>query len=436
MENMDIYSDSNDVEGINSTESLFLTQNRYGLLTITIGASSNKGFLTCENINNGTLNSSSTGFTTVHRKRATVNTGGKSSQNVSDADYDDLSTDDKLSVMFAQMKSIGQKVDDCLLLHNRVHTIENTLSGFDHRLKLLEYKSIDLEARSRRNNLIFSGISELKDENCADRISEFLSYYLHINSCPPIPRAHRLGRYRRGSVRSIIVYFLDYRDTVYVLSQANKLKGTNFSINRDFPKEIVNARRRLWSEYKRLRSANPDCKTNIVYPANLVSNGHTVADEFPDWSLIMQASRTSTCSSEQHAVQTEPNITHDRHDKHNQHNNNRDPSTRSLNTAHAALSSKPRRVQSGSPHPLRGRSHAPVSRRSPISSQSTSAQESPNFQRPWTTRPVDSCRGPPVRTCTSNYLNLELCHWICQYDSTPLGTWGDRLYYKPAQNKG
>ena len=35
MENMDIYSDSNDVEGINSTESLFLTQNRYGLLTDT-----------------------------------------------------------------------------------------------------------------------------------------------------------------------------------------------------------------------------------------------------------------------------------------------------------------------------------------------------------------------------------------------------------------
>ena len=144
MENMDIYNDSNDVEGMNSSENLFLTQNRYGLLSDTNGANSNKRFLTCENISNGTRNLDSTGFTTVHRKRARINTGGKSSQNVSDADYDDLSTDEKLSVLFAQMKSIGQKVDHCLLLHNRVHTIENTLSDFDHRLKLLEYKSIDL----------------------------------------------------------------------------------------------------------------------------------------------------------------------------------------------------------------------------------------------------------------------------------------------------
>ena len=305
------------------------------------------------------------------------------------------------------MKSIGQKVDDCLLLHNRVHTIENILSGFDHRLKLLEYKSTDLEARFRRNNLTFSGISEVKDEYCSERIREFLSYYLHINSCPPIPRAHRLGRYRRGSVRSITVYILDYRDAVYVLSQANKLKGTNFIINRDFPKEIVNARRRPWSEYKRLRSANPDSKTNIVYSAKLVSNGRTVADEFPDWSLIMQASRTSTCSPEQHAEQTKPNGAHDRQDKHNQQDNNRESTMRSLNTARAAPSSKPRRVQSASPHPHRGRSHAPVSRRSPISSQSTSAHETPNFQRPWTTRPstpveVHQSRPAPATASTSN----------------------------------
>ena len=200
---------------------------------------------------------------------------------------------------------------------------------------------------------------------------------------------------------------IDYRDTVYVLSQANKLKGTNFSINKDFPKEIVNARRQLWSEYKRLRSANPDSKTNIVYSAKLVSNGRTVADEFPDWSLIMQASRTSTCSPKQHAEQTKPNSAHDRQDKHNQHDNNRESTMRSLNTARAAPSSKPRRVQSASPHPQRSRSHASISRRSPISSQFTSAHETPNFQRPWKTRPstlveVHQSRAAPATASTSN----------------------------------
>ena len=219
---------------------------------------------------------------------------------------------------------------------------------------------------------------------------------------------------------------------MYVLSRANKLKGTNFIINRDFPKEIVNARRRLWSEYKRLRSANPDSKTNIVYSPKLVSNGRTVADEFPDWSLIMQASRTSTCSPEQYAEQTKPNSTYDRQDKHNQHNNNRESTMRSLNTARAAPSpvvSNLRRhilTEVVLMHQLVVDLH--------LKSVYFGSRKS-KFPAPLDNSSVESCRGPPVPTCTSYCLNFELCDWICQYDSTPLGTRGDRLYHKPTQNK-
>ena len=200
------------------------------------------------------------------------------------------------------MKSIGQKVDDSLLLHTKVYNIESCLSDYDKRLKVLEYKSIDLESRSIRNNLIFNGIPESRDENCSTCIVHFLLQHLQIENCPQIPRAHRLGKFKQGSMRPIIVYFLDHRDTVYVLSQAYKLKDTKFSVNRDFPKEITNSRKRLRPEYKRLRHSNPDSKTSIINPAKLVSNGRTVADEFPDWDHYMQSNRPSsdivTCSSD------------------------------------------------------------------------------------------------------------------------------------------
>ena len=299
MASMDLtYGDDKSDE--DSHENLFFTQNRFeplnggnggnpnkeenGLHTVNemMVEGQNKHLSEAENVENGIhlLNNCEHGYTTVKRKR--VNTDGKSTQNISDNEYKEMSTDNKLTVMFKEMKCISQKVDDSLLLHCKVHNMERFLSDYDHRLRVLEYKSIDLEARSRRNNLLFNGIIESRDENCLSRIEQFLSEQLQIDNCPQFPRAHRLGKYKRDSIRPIIVYFLDYRDTVHILSQANKLKGTKFSVNRDFPKEITNARKRLWPEYKRLRQTAPDSKTSIVYPARLVSNGLTVADEFPE----------------------------------------------------------------------------------------------------------------------------------------------------------
>lgn len=123
---------------------------------------------------------------------------------------------------------------------------------------------MDLEARRRRNNLIFGGITETKNEDCCIVISDFLKDHLDIEPCPPISRAHRLGRYKHGSTRPIIVHFINSQHTELVISSANKLKNTSFNINRDFPKEIADARRVLWPEYKKLRQDYSDSKISIV----------------------------------------------------------------------------------------------------------------------------------------------------------------------------
>ena len=64
----------------------------------------------------------------------------------------------------------------------------------DKRLKLLEYKSIDQEARSRRNNLIFRGHPEVRyNDDCEAIIHSFLQRHLDIDpNLIRIQRAHRL----------------------------------------------------------------------------------------------------------------------------------------------------------------------------------------------------------------------------------------------------
>ena len=358
---------------------------------------------------------SENGLRSESRKRAREDSGGIRPTNLSQEEYENLTMENKLSVLFSQMKNVCDKVDDCILLQKRVNITENTLSNHDHRLKLLKYKSFDLEARSRRNNLIFSGISELRDENCTTRIDSFLKEHLGFTDCPPITRAHRLGKYKKGSTRSIIVCFLDFRDTNYVMSKAHMLKGKEYSINKDFPKEIVDARRRLWPEYKHLRQIDPGAKTSIVYPAKLISNGHTIADEFADWGPIMPESRTVHDQSTGPLNQSTVQLKH--HESRVHHNKNSDSSNSELinhcNTSQepvASSSHRSRRYQSPSPHPSRARNRAPVGRRADFNRQTPTSNSKQNFQRPWQSQQtstketsVNNTRSePPTRASANN----------------------------------
>lgn len=227
-----------------------------------------------------------------NQKSQRISTGSQhSSLFINKDEFKQLSMDDKLIAMFDEMGKMANKVDQCLHLHNRVNDLETHIDDHSARLTLLEYKSIDMEARSRRNNLIFGGIQEDKDENCHVTISNFLRDHLDITTSPSMARAHRLGRFKRDSTRPIIVNFLDTRHTEAIISVANKLKNTKFNINRDFPKEIADARRVLWPIYKDLRGKNPDSKVNIVYPAKIVMDNKVYCDMFPRWNLIIHGNR-------------------------------------------------------------------------------------------------------------------------------------------------
>ncbi|MCG8044773.1 MAG: hypothetical protein N0E48_03665, partial [Candidatus Thiodiazotropha endolucinida] len=85
--------------------------------------------------------------------------------------------------------------------------------------------------------------------------------------------------------------FKDYTLTETILNQAKCLQGKGFRVEKDFPVEIAEARKRLWPKLKSERANNPRSKLTIVYPAKLIKNGRVIADEFPDWHKVLRTSR-------------------------------------------------------------------------------------------------------------------------------------------------
>lgn len=222
---------------------------------------------------------------------------------MSKSEFKELSLDDKLVTMFEAINNIGSMQGRLRKVETEVADLKLKSDAHDDRIKLVEYKSIDLEARSRRNNLIFRGHTEtVGDDDCVSIIKDHLERDLGLHSELYIQRAHRLGniniRRRRGrggsntiQPRPIIVQFRDYQAVELILQNAYKLTDTQYGINRDYPKEIIEARSKLWPMYKKAKGENQKGEVYIGYPAKLIVRGKVVADKFPEWRTVLRGSR-------------------------------------------------------------------------------------------------------------------------------------------------
>jgi hypothetical protein len=127
-------------------------------------------------------------------------------------------------------------------MNEKLVEVIHTADSQSQFMKTLAYKSIDAEARSRRNNLIFScvrGFVENKGENCTSLILDFIENRLTIRSNDVrIARAQRLGmkdRSKHTQRRPIIVNFTEFCCHVeIIMKNVTLLKNTGFSIGYDF----------------------------------------------------------------------------------------------------------------------------------------------------------------------------------------------------------
>ena len=107
----------------------------------------------------------------------------------------------------------------------------------------IENNLVDLEDRSRRNNLRINRIKDGKNE-CEERVNCFLEEKLDIDTSEIwIERTHRVGEKKNDQERQIVVQFNSYKNKLDILRNCKKLKGTNFSVFEDFSKETASIRK-------------------------------------------------------------------------------------------------------------------------------------------------------------------------------------------------
>ncbi|XP_042148675.1 uncharacterized protein LOC121837193 [Ixodes scapularis] len=118
-----------------------------------------------------------------------------------------------------------------------------------NELSQLKTRCDDAEGRSRRNNLLFFGVTDTDRETWAQSeglVTGLCSSNLGVNiESSKIERAHPLGAFNPQKCRPIIVKFSSFKDKEGILSSAFKLKGTRVAISEDFPISVRLARRHL-----------------------------------------------------------------------------------------------------------------------------------------------------------------------------------------------
>ena len=164
--------------------------------------------------------------------------------------------------------------------------VDKKLEEMEKKEKILQWRAIDREARSRRNNLIFHGVPEEKEENCEKRVLEFLKDKLNISDPVVLQRAHRIGKptgnntigSRANRPRPLIALFLDFkqRETVRKAAREHLKPPTPFRVSEDLPLETRKARQSMSAELQDLR--NRGKRVTVLYPCRLLCDGEIVRE--------------------------------------------------------------------------------------------------------------------------------------------------------------
>ena len=156
-------------------------------------------------------------------------------------------------------------------LCERMDQLEGHVTGLSEKQSKIDDTVVDLQCRSMRDNLIFTGIQEvqLEDDEYEDvekSLNTFLEIQMGIRKLFDFHRVHRLGAYKgpEADPRPIIAKFEHFKDREYVRSQAPKtLRDKPFGIREQFPKVVEDKRKLLYPEMKKAK-LNPENKVRLV----------------------------------------------------------------------------------------------------------------------------------------------------------------------------
>ncbi|KAL3992408.1 hypothetical protein ACER0C_012033 [Sarotherodon galilaeus] len=157
----------------------------------------------------------------------------------------------KESLEFSQ-KQVETLAAENATLRDSVKSLTENVTQLNIENKKIKETVMDLQARSMRDNLVFSGIPESAGEDPETTVRSFIKIHLKLPEDTVknigFERVHRIGAPKTGSgrPRPIVAKFGHFKQKEQVKSRGRELKGTDFSVNDQFPREILERRRVLF----------------------------------------------------------------------------------------------------------------------------------------------------------------------------------------------
>ncbi len=176
-----------------------------------------------------------------------------------------------LNFFNTDMESMKEKVEQAEKVSQSAGDHMFFIEALKDKMKELNKMIINLEAYSRRENLIFEGIPETKDESCLDKVFDIMINVFKVPEAAHfrVDRCHRLhgNVFKPDDPRPIIVRFNYHPDRLKILKNRRNLKGTKYVLREDHP-GIIDSRGRALAPV--LRAARNTDKYAAVYGDELV----------------------------------------------------------------------------------------------------------------------------------------------------------------------
>lgn len=188
--------------------------------------------------------------------------------------------DKSLGEVKASAEFINQQFEQNKILFNA-----KTLEDFkkqESKIHQISKELLYVEAYSRRENLIITGIPEVQDatEDTLQVLQDFMANELNVTDAANIDfqRVHRLGKPSHKGPRAIIARFLKYPDKERILSLGKHLRDKDFSMFNDYPEEIQRSRKRQLKKLKDAKQAGKRASFSKSRPDMLYIDGMFVPE--------------------------------------------------------------------------------------------------------------------------------------------------------------
>lgn len=188
---------------------------------------------------------------TSKRQRSSSSPGDSNLQTAADMDNDlvgQLTVAGLSRLLEENLSNVATKQDVNILskqievLKHENYSLRQEITSLKFNEKKIMDNLIDLESRSRRNNLIFKGLKvSAQTKDYKQLVVRFCNEKPGMASSLWVNRAHPLGK----DGHCIIAHFPDDCDIQYIMTRIRDLNGTGVSIFRDFSPEVRHKRARL-----------------------------------------------------------------------------------------------------------------------------------------------------------------------------------------------